>query len=79
MLVLGVHAGRNRALLGKHKAHEAVLAAMRAHAGVAEVQAEACVVLSSMAHDNGELHARKPLETIVDSKTVMDKCAHGVW
>ena len=42
-----MHAGKNRALLGQVMAHEPVLVAMRAHAGVAAVQEEAMKVEST--------------------------------
>ena len=45
-----VHAGWSRALLDEAKAHEPVLVAMRAHAGVAAVQEEACGMLGNMAN-----------------------------
>ena len=41
----GALAGPNAALLGEVKAHEPVLVAMRAHAGVADVQEMACRML----------------------------------
>ena len=41
-------------LLGETKAHEPVLVAMRAHAGVAAVQEAACGMLFCMAVNNGE-------------------------
>ena len=44
-----MHADANRVLLCKAKAHEPVLVAMRAHAGVTTVQEEACGMLANMA------------------------------
>ena len=49
-----VHTGENKALLGEAKAHKPVLAAMRAHAGVAAVQKSACLMLYNMANISGE-------------------------
>ena len=49
-----VHAGANKALLGEARAHEPVLAAMRAHAGVVDMQEVACNMLCNMAANNGE-------------------------
>ena len=52
--ILVMHAGANQALLGEAKAHKPVLVAMRAHAGVADVQEAACGMLCNMAVSNGE-------------------------
>ena len=49
-----VHAGPNKALLGEAKAHKPVLAAMRAHADLADVQEAACGMLCNMAAGNSE-------------------------
>ena len=69
---LALHAGPNAALLGEAKAHEAVLAAMRAHAGAAGVQELACAMLSNMTYMNGELLCARFRVCASQSKTTED-------
>ena len=48
-------AGPNQALLGQAKAHEAILAAMRAHPGEVALQQRALAALGNMAFGNGRV------------------------
>ena len=71
-----VTAGANRVLLVRNNTHFAVLAAMRAHTGVADVQRVACRVLWTLGPFNGDLllcsnHAHRPLHTITDQECCM--------